>query len=92
MGLGSSIEGGHLTTRLDADVILSRSTFGHDVGREIRDGEEDFTNLRFCFRLLFLEALAQFLELSYLRADSFGLLLSTLLHQITDLLSEGFLT
>ena len=47
VGLGGSIECRHLATSLDADVVLSRSAFGHDVGGEVRYSEQDLTDLRF---------------------------------------------
>ena len=92
VGLGGSIKCGHLATSLDADVVLSRSAFGHDVGGEVRYREQDLTDLRFGLGLLLLQALACLLEQCHLRADALSLLLGALLHQITDLLSEGLLT
>ena len=59
---------------------------------EVRYSEQDLTDLRFGLGLFLLKALACLLEQCHLRADALSLLLGALLHQITDLLSEGLLT
>ena len=92
VGKGFFTEIGSDTARLDADVVLCRSPFGHDIGGEIGDREEDITDLALGFFLLILKFFTELLERSYLYTDGFCLLLSSLLHQIADLLSDRFLT
>ena len=92
MGKSIFTEIGSDTARLDADVVLCRSPLGHDIGGEIGDREQDLTDLSLGFCLLVLEFFTELLERSHLCADGFCLLLGSLLHQITDLLSDRPLT
>ena len=84
-------EVGHSSPRLDADVVLGCRALGDDLVGEVRDEEEDLTDLGLSLGLTLLEALALALELGDLGTDGLRLLLEALLHQGTDLLSDSVL-
>ena len=76
-------------THLLHHVVLGRSTFGHLLIRDIRDGIEQGLQIGCGLIHLGLERLAGLLDLGYTLLSGLGLLFLSGLHQLTDRLGCG---